>query len=271
MRRTVFFISGRTGITAETLGHGLLSQFEGMEFEQVPLPYVDTPERAVAACRRIDAAAERDGVPPIVFSALADPVIRDRVRRARGVFFDVFDTFIRPLERELGVRALSAPGRSHGLVDYQAYMARVDAINYVQMGDEADPRHLDRADVVLLGVSRSGKTPACVYLALQFGIRAANRTLTEAELEAQRLPAGLEPYRDRLFGLTVRPERLAEIRAGRAPGSPYADAERCRREVEAAETLFCNEGIPCLDVTCMSVEEIASTVIEARGLRRRLY
>jgi regulator of PEP synthase PpsR (kinase-PPPase family) len=268
--RTVFFVSDRTGITAEILGRTLLSQFPGIELRQRRLPFVDTPVKARAARAEIEAASRRDGLPAIVFSTLIDEEIRAIISTADALHLDLFEGFIRRLEAELGMVSSHTLGLAHGVADELAYQRRMEAVNFTLAHDDgaATPDYAN-ADVILVGVSRSGKTPTCLYLALQYGVFAANYPLTAEDLERQRLPGVLAPYRAKLYGLTISPERLARIRQERRPASRYAAFETCRREVQAAEALFREAHIPFLDTTAMSVEEIAVNVMHATGLIER--
>ncbi len=265
--RTVFFVSDRTGITAEILGRTLLSQFPGLEVRRRLLPFVDTPAKARAARAEIDAASRRDGTAPIVFSTLIDDEIRAIVFGADALCLDLFEGFIRRLEEALGMASSHTLGLAHGVGDELAYQRRIEAVNFTLAHDDgAATADYARAEVILVGVSRSGKTPTCLYLALQYGVYAANYPLTAEDLEAQRLPAALAPYRRKLYGLTISPERLARLRHERRPDSRYAALETCRREIRAAEALFREERVPYLDTTTMSVEEIAVSVLHATGL-----
>ena len=125
--------------------------------------------------------------------------------------------------------------------------------------------------MILVGVSRCGKTPTSLYLALQFGVRAANFPLTPDDFAERKLPKSVMPFRDRLFGLTIQPERLREIREERRPGSKYAALDTCRYEVREAENLMQHEGIPMLDTTSKSIEEIATTILHRAKLERHTY
>lgn len=265
--RSVFFVSDHTGLTTEMLGRGLLAQFEGIDFNRVTLPYVDTIEKAQAAVARIRAAAEADGLRPLVFSTLVLPEVREIIAQSGALLLDLFEMFGSTLQSELGVAPSHAIGRSHA--PNHGYGARMDAVNYALDHDDGGiTRELHRADIVLVGVSRCGKTPTSLYLALQFGIYAANYPLVPEDFGADELPAALKPLRSKLHGLTIRPERLHEIRAERAPNSSYASLENCRLEVKHAEGLMHRFDIPFLDVTSMSVEEIATTLVHQKGLRR---
>ena len=272
MKRTVFFVSDGTGITAETLGHTLLTQFEKFEYRQRTLPFVDSPEKAKAAVEFVNATAVEDGNRSIVFSTLVDPATQEIVTKSNARVLDFFGAFIGPLAAELGVAPTPTTGRSHGIVDRASYYVRIDAINFaLQHDDGASAQHYDEADVILIGVSRSGKTPTCLYLAMQFGVRAANYPLTGDDGDSTLLPKRLKPFKDRLFGLTSEPERLQQIRSERRPDSPYSSLAQCRREVYDAEALYRQEGLLSLNTATMSVEEIATKVLQERGMERRLY
>ncbi len=272
-RRTVFFVSDRTGITAEMLGNSLLTQFEDFQFERVTIPFVDSEERVADAVRQVNEAAAREGRRPIVISSVVDDAMSAIIRRdANALTLDLFQVFIQPLEAELGAKSSHAAGRSHGSASGHEYFARMEAINFSQQHDDgASTRDLGKGQVILVGVSRCGKTPTSLYLALQFGIRAANFPLTPDDFVDRRLPASVRPYRDRLFGLTIQPERLREIREERRPGSKYAALDNCRQEVREAEALMVREGIPMLDTTTKSIEEIATTIVHRARLQRHAY
>jgi len=271
MKRSVFFVSDSTGITAETLGHALLTQFDSMEYRQVTIPFVADTEKARAAVEEINAAAEQDGYRPIVFITLTHTEVNEIVAQSNALVLDPFSAFLRPLEIEFNRGSTHATGRFHGLVDRASYEVRIDAIDFALNHDDGNGvRHYDDADVILVGVSRSGKTPTSVYLALQFGIRAANYPLTEEDLDSGDLPKALQAHRDRLFGLTIGPERLRQLRSERRPNSRYASLSRCRKEVKEVERIFRREGIRSIDTSSISIEEIASRVLQETGLRRRL-
>jgi regulator of PEP synthase PpsR (kinase-PPPase family) len=272
-RRTVFFVSDRTGITAEMLGNSMLVQFDQFQFERITLPFVDSDQKVEDTIRHINQVADRDGKRPIVFSSLVDEDAAEHLREeAKALTLDVFQVFISPLEAELNVRSSHAAGRSHGIANSHEYFARMEAINFTQAHDDgAQVRDLGKAQVILVGVSRCGKTPTSLYLALQFGIRTANFPLTPDDFTDRRLPASLLPHKDKLFGLTIFPERLREIREERRPGSRYASLDNCRYEVREAEHLMDAERIPVVDTTTKSIEEIATTVLQQTGLRRTVF
>jgi [pyruvate, water dikinase]-phosphate phosphotransferase / [pyruvate, water dikinase] kinase len=269
-RRTVFFVSDQTGVTAETLGHSLMTQFEGLEFRPVTLPFVSTLDKAQEAVRRIDRAAQDEGMRPIVFSTLVQDELRDVVITANGLFLDLFSAFVGPLERELNTRSTHRAGRAHGIADLAAYTTRINATNFALANDDGSGGDYAHADVVLVGVSRVGKTPTCVYMALQYGVFAANYPLTEDDLESGRLPARLESFRRKLYALTIKPERLQQIRHERRPDSRYASHPQVTYELRAAEALFARYAIPSLDTSESSIEEIASRILSTTGIERRL-
>ena len=270
--RTVFFLSDRTGITAETLGHSLLTQFNGIDFQRITLPFIDSPDKAREAVDRINEATRRGGVRPLVFSTLVDDEIRAMMHTAEGLCIDFFDAFIGPLERELQIRSSHAAGRAHGAHDLENYTRRIDAMNFALSSDDGvNPRNYADAEVILVGVSRTGKTPTCLYLALHYGINAANCPMTEDDLEQGRFPQTLDAHRDRLFGLTIEPSRLQGIRQERRPDSQYASTRQVHYEVKEAEAMFRRHRIPYVDTTHYSVEEIATTVLQEAGLRRHLH
>jgi regulator of PEP synthase PpsR (kinase-PPPase family) len=272
-RRTVFFISDRTGITAEMLGNSLLTQFEDINFHRVTIPFVDSMEKVADAVRQVNATAAAEGRRPIVVSSVVDETMSEAIRRdTNGLTLEMFQIFIQPLETELGAKSSHAAGRSHGIANSHEYFARMEAINFTQAYDDgAATRDLDKAQVILVGVSRCGKTPTSLYLALQFGIRAANFPLTPDDFADRRLPASVMPFRERLFGLTIQPERLREIREERRPRSHYAQLENCRYEVREAEHLMQQHAIPMLDTTSKSIEEIATTILHRAKLERHIY
>jgi len=270
-RRTVFFVSDQTGVTAETMGHSLLTQFDGLEFRQVTLPFISTADKAEEAVRKINATALADGTRPVVFSTLVKGDMRSIVKCSAGLFLDFFDAFLGPLEAELQVKSSEREGRAHGIADQLVYSARIDATNFALASDDGGvTADYERADVVLVGVSRSGKTPTCIYMAMQYGVFAANYPFTEEDFEGKQLPAMLRAHTAKLFGLTITPQRLQQIRNERRPGSRYSSLAQCEYEVRCAESLLRRYGIPFLDTTECSIEEIASRVIDRMGIERRL-
>jgi regulator of PEP synthase PpsR (kinase-PPPase family) len=254
------------------LGHSLLTQFDGIEFNQETVPFVDSIAKAEACVARVNGAQRPAGFRPVVFTTLVNADIRETVRKADAFVLDFFQNFLDPLEAEFGSKSTHTIGRSHSARDAKGYTHRIDAINFALAHDDgASSRDLDKADVILVGVSRSGKTPTSLYLSLQFGIRAANCPLIPEDFDRMSLPKTLDGYRDKLFGLSIAPERLREIRNERRPNSKYADLENCRYEVQQAEKLMQREGIHWANSTTKSIEEIATTIMHEFKLERRAY
>ena len=270
--RSIFFVSDGTGITAETMGASLITRFEGLRTRQVRIPFVDDPQKAREAVRRINEAAVTDGARPIVFTTLVHPDVIRELSQVQALVLDLFATFVVPLEVELGMPPKQTIGGYHTMGDTDAYTSRIEAINFSLAHDDGQSsRNLAEADVILLGVSRSGKTPTSLYLAMQHGIKAANCPLIPEDFERNRLPAPLLPYRAKCFGLTIDPERLAQVRHERRPGSTYASLPNCRQEVRAAETMMRREGIGWLSSTHKSIEEIATTILRDIRPDRLVY
>lgn len=269
--RSVFFISDGTAITSETLGRSILSQFPSVPFETWVIPYVDTLERADEAVNQINLAYQRDGLLPFVFDTIVDPKIRERINSANACNLDMYEGLIGRISEEIGVSPAPHTGHAHDNVDSETYKARIDAVHFALDNDDgARTRHYDAADIILIGVSRSGKTPTSLYLALQFGIRAANYPLTEDDLFENQLPKALRPHKDKLFGLVIDTDRLVKIRNERRAGSRYASYQQCQQEQRAIQGIYISQGIPNIDVSVMSVEEIATRILQITGLKRRI-
>jgi regulator of PEP synthase PpsR (kinase-PPPase family) len=269
--RPVFYVSDGTGITAETIGHSLLTQFTETRFVTDRIPFVGSVERAHEVGAKIREAAQVHGVRPIVINSCMDSDVGAALAESGALMLDVFAPFIEPLERELGQVRERRIGQAHGLVNFETYHRRINAMNFALTHDDGAATDYAGSDVILVAVSRAGKTPTCVYLALHYGIRAANYPLTEEDLEHDRLPPRLRPWRNKLFGLTIDPVRLQQIRQERRPNSRYAQFETCKREVAAAEMMFRGEGIPTLSTTHTSIEEIASKVLTTLGIHREMF
>ncbi|MBD8008608.1 MULTISPECIES: posphoenolpyruvate synthetase regulatory kinase/phosphorylase PpsR [Acinetobacter] len=271
IQRSVFFISDGTAITAETLGHSLLAQFPHVKFDIHIIPYISSEEAATSVVAEINARAQIDGEKPLVFDTLVDPYVRDIINTANAVNLDVFEGLISKLADELGTIPTTLVGQTHAVTDSESYKARIDAVHFALDNDDgARTRHYDKADLILIGVSRSGKTPTSIYLSLQFGIRVANYPLTEEDLDDNRLPAVLRPHKNKLFGLMIDAERLVAIRTERKANSRYASFSQCQMELRAIEGIYISEGIKYLNVSEMSIEEISTRILQMTGLKRRI-
>lgn len=271
MQRTVFFISDGTAITTETMGHSLLTQFHGVDFRQVRIPFVGDVEKARDAVKRINRAGQEDGARPIVFNSIVDDRISSIIKSSEAVILDLFATFLDTLSQALGMSPQATVGRAHGVANVERYEERMEATSYALSHDDGVSTTYKTADLILVGVSRSGKTPTCLYMALHFGVKAANYPLTQDDLEQHALPGFLKPHRAKIVGLTIDADRLAQIRETRRPDSQYASLRQCHWEVDAAESLLRATGVPVFNTTHSSIEEIASRVLLQLGLQREMF
>ena len=271
--RTVFFVSDGTGITAETFGNSILAQFPNQP-RHVRRPFIDSVEKAAHVAAEIEEVAAREGKRPIVFITLVRDEVRDIIAspHCKGMVLDMFKAFVEPLEDEFGVKSNHRIGRFSDASQSAEYHDRIEAINFSLAHDDGQSsRNLDIADVILVGVSRSGKTPTSLYLAMQHGIKAANYPLIPDDFERGRLPSSLAPHKRKCFGLTIDPDRLSQIRHERRPASKYASLENCRYEVNEAEAMMRREGIAWLSSTHKSIEEIATTILRDLRPDRLIY
>lgn len=270
-KRTAFFISDGTGLTVEAIGHSLLAQFRSEHVEQVTLPYVDSPGKVQQVLRRIEKAAEESGLQPIIITSIVSDGIRRQLHESSALMLDVFESYLTPLANLFGTDPAQTVNVSHGIADDRRYSERIEAVHFAMDNDDGRRvREFERADVILMGVSRSGKTPTCLYLALQFGLRAANYPITEEDMDTTALPKLLRPFRDKLFGLTIDPKRLMSIRQERRANSRYASMEQCEFEVRQVEQMLRRAQIPSLDATELSVEELATRLMSQAGIERRI-
>ena len=271
-QRTIFFVSDGTGITAETFGNAILAQFE-LAPRRVRLPFTDTVDKAHQVVRQINHTAELEGDKPIVFTTLVNMEVLKVIQEdCKGMLLDMFGTFVHPLENELGVKSHHRVGRFSDISKSKEYDDRIEAINYSLAHDDGQShQNLAAADVILVGVSRSGKTPTTLYLAMQHGLKAANYPLIPEDFERRQLPPALVPFKKKIFGLTISPERLSEIRSERRPDSRYASLQNCRMEVGEAEAMMRRAGIRWLSSTTKSIEEIATTILQEVRPERLSY
>lgn len=272
--QTAFFVSDGTGITAKELGKSMLSQFEDIHFNVYEMPYVDTEEKARDLVKEIDAFARKSGKAPIVFLTIINTTIRAIVNASNGYCIDVFSTFLTSLEKQLGAKSSYAVGKSHGIESFSenaAYQRRIEALDFTMYADDgAQTKRYNDADIILVGVSRSGKTPTCLYLAMQYGIKAANYPITEEDLDGYQLPPLIRSYKKKLFGLTIDVEHLVSIRSSRRANSKYSSHKQCEIEVAEVEELFRRERLSCIDTTHLSIEEIATRIVSDAGLKRSI-
>lgn len=258
---SVYFVSESTGITAEAYGHSLLSQFHNARFNIKYTPFINTRDKAQALANEILHRAEAEGKKPIVFATMVDEEINTLLKHAECHYFELFDRFMPDLMQIIQLEPSRQSGVSHGLTNPDNYEARIDTINYALNNDDGMRLNkFDQADVILIGVSRSGKTPTCLYLALHFCMRAANYPITEEDFENGDLPEEVLAHKHKIYALTIDPERLAAIRELRRPNSEYATMRRCYKEVQMAEDMFHRYGLRVLDSTTQSIEELASLI-----------
>ncbi len=270
-KRSAFFISDSTGITAEVVGDSLLIHFPDIEFERRVLPYTDSEEKTAKVVNEINEAAEKDGAAPIVFVSLMNKTLSEMLQASNGFYVDVLNTFMKPLEKALGCKGNHQIGRTKVATADHDYSRRMDAVHFALENDDGGmTRKYSQADIILIGVSRSGKTPTSLYLAMQFGIFCANYPITEEDLEDGRLPKALDEYRNKLFGLTIDANRLVSIRQERLSNSRYASIQQCAMEVRETEALLQRFGVPWINTTNASVEEISTRILAKTELERRL-
>ena len=266
--RQVFFLSNGTAITAETLGLSLLAQFPDHHFQTRTIPFVDTLEKAHHVSAEINACSENGGHLPIVICTMEDEELMKIIHQTQARVIDPFGDFLPRLEKVLATQH-HQPGQSHRIVNRSVYESRIDAIDFAMIHDDGGRiQNYHESDIILIGVSRSGKTPSCLYLALQFGIKAANYPITEEDMESDQLPEPVRPYRERLYGLTTDLEQLVSIRQERRPNSRYSSLQQCRMELKAVEEMYQRHRIKYINTAKMSVEEISARIIRDNGLHR---
>ena len=268
--RYIYFLSDQTGVTVETLGHSLITQFDYHDFQQVTLPFIDSEDKAKEAVSKINSENRDSPEKPIIFSTLVQDELREIIKTVNGLHLDIFDVFIGPLEKELNQKSVRKSGLAHGMSDTKNYMKRIEATNFALSNDDGSIlKHYDMADIILIGISRSGKTPTCLYLAMQYGIYAANFPLTEFELEDGLIPKSLKQHHKKLFGLTIAPERLRQIRKERRSLGNYSSIKQISFEVRESERMFEKNNINYVDTTELSIEEISGKILEKTGIERR--
>ena len=265
----IFYVSDGTAITAETVGHSLITQFKDIHFAQKRLPFIDSVAAAEAAAEVIRNTPS--DFQPLVINTVVDIELRKIIHAAGGLKLDPFNRLLRRIERNLGIERDPGVGRAHGMVDSKSYNARIDATNFALSHDDGMNLNYRKADVILLGVSRSGKTPTCLYLALHYGLKAANYPITDDDLVDMKLPSEIIQHKGKLFGLTIDPFRLSQIRGERRPNSRYAELRKCQSEVSDAEVMYQRHKIPFLNTTHTSIEEISGKILLELNLNKRLY
>jgi regulator of PEP synthase PpsR (kinase-PPPase family) len=271
LKRSVFFISDRTGLTAESYGKSLLAQFPNQQFEYQRLSFIDTEEKALVANGVINRVALRSSLEPIVFSTLVNNETQEIIEQSSAEVIGLFNTFIAPLENTLGEESAHTLGSSEQIFKSSEYEKRLDAIDYCMAHDDGvRPDHYEQADIIITGVSRSGKTPVSLYLALNFSFKVANYPITDHELERDQLPECLLPHTEKLIGLTISPRQLSTIRMNRRSSNAYASLSVCQRELKATSRMFLSSKIPVFDSTETSIEELAGNIIKVLKLNSKI-
>ncbi len=268
--RTAFYISDGTAITSEVFGHALLSLFP-VDFKHETISFIENTEKAIEAKERINKVAKRSNEPPLVFHTFVNPEVRAIIDSCDGIIYNFLEHFVSPLEQQLGISAKPKAHRTHSIHE-NSYDYRIDAVNYSLANDDgANIANYEHADVILVGVSRSGKTPTSLYLALQYGVKAANYPFIDEDMDELKLPDFLKKHKKKIFGLTIDAQRLTDIRDNRMTNSKYASSRQCRMEVREVEKLYKKEKIPFINTTKLSVEEITAKILSETGLQRYKY
>jgi regulator of PEP synthase PpsR (kinase-PPPase family) len=270
--RAVFFISDRTGISAEMFGQSLLSQFDTTQLNETTLPFIDTKEKALDIRELIKQEERLSGLKPLVFETIVTPEIRKIIHSSGAFVLDFFNTFIGPLEKELQQSSSFRVGKTHSLNNEDHYDLRIKAVNFALNNDDGiTMQHYHNADVILIGVSRCGKTPTSLYMAMQFGIKTANYPFTEDDMENLILPPPLKKHQNKIFGLTINPYRLHDIRTERKPNSKYASLKQCQLEIREVEAMYRRLKIEYLNTTSRSIEELSTKILSFAGLKRTIF
>ena len=270
--RDVFYVSDGTAITCETLGHVVLGQFPFIPNEKT-FPFVESQDKATDVVKEIETSYQRNGVKPLVFFSIVVPEVREMLLEAPAYSYDVLESIVQKVQDDIQMAPKPKLQRSRSVgKDFDTYFDRIAAIEYTLAHDDGITlKGLEQADIILLGVSRSGKTPTSLYMAMQFGLRVVNYPFIAEDVKMMRLLPEFEIHRHKLFGLTIDPERLTEIRENRLSGSDYASTEQCKLELDTVEALFRREAIPYINTSSLSVEEITTRILEKAGMKRRLF
>ncbi len=262
----VYYVSGSTAILAEDMGKALLAQFQGIRFREEKIPFIHTPDDARKALAHI--LQQSGDSRPLVFCTIMDQQTRDVFDCPEVRFFDIFLNTLELLERALGAKALREPGYSRHFT-ISRMDKRVDAIHFsLEHDDGTRPAEYDEAEIILVGVSRSGKTPVSIYLATHMELKAANFPLTADHLDKHELPKEIVRNRKRAVGLTCSPHYLHTIREKRYAGSTYASLANCTRELQLAKQLYMRHNLKTLNVEGRSIEELAVQAMQAIGMTK---
>lgn len=266
--QNVFLVSDSTGITIDSLGQSLFTQFPEIQFEKNVFPFVSNQNEAMRVISHIHKESSSQKAPPLVFTSLANEQLKNLFLSNGIAIIDIFSTFIPTMEAQLEAHASHAIGETHGVSNTNHYIKRIDALNFTLSHDDGMKiNDMESADIILTGVSRSGKTPTCLYLAMHYNLKAANYPLVDNDFDSTSLPQPIAEYKSRVFGLTISPQQLCKIREERRPSSKYSSYEQCEFETKKAEAIFKNSNLPYLDTTSTSIEEITTTIIQRMQIK----
>lgn len=270
--RHIHLVSDATGETINSIARACVAQFDNVEVQEHFWSLIRSP-------RQLDMVMEGiRGWPGLVLYTFVDETLRRRLeefcRTQNITSIAVLDPVLKGMAAHFGVASAQAPGKQHAL-DAE-YFARIDAMDYALAQDDGHATEkLDEADVIILGVSRTSKTPTCVYLANR-GIKAGNIPL----IPGHPMPIELTKLgKPMIVGLTKDPDSLVEIRRNRLhllqqnEETQYVDPEKVREEVQDARRFFARIGCPVIDVTRRSIEETAAEIImllNKRALEKEL-
>lgn len=259
----VYFISDSTGISAETMGNALLAQFPTVPFERRLIPFLRTTREAEEVREQLNRAMDGP-VEPIVFLTVVDEEVREVLLGTRAPVIDFVSGHLARIEAQLGLSSDHAPARLHGVGDVRRYNRRMQAVEFaIEHDDGQSVRAIQRADVILIAPSRCGKTPTSMYLALMHGVFVANYPLVDEDFENGNLPQTIADLSDRCFGLLTSPKRLSEVRGERRPDSRYASVDQTHWELSRARRIYDYYGIPFVDSSSKSVEEMSTLILQS--------
>lgn len=264
----VHLVSDSTGETLNAMAKAVAARFDGV----IPIEHIYALVRSPKQMERV--LQEVEGAPGVVLHTLVDRDLREQLeegcRRLNIPQIGALDPLVGALSGYLGANISTRVGAQHAL-DH-GYFARIGALDFAIAHDDGQgtTEQLEQADVVLCGVSRTSKTPTCIYLAHR-GIRAANVPLVPGQEDGERLTQLKNPL---VVGLLVSPDRLVQIRRNRLEGlnahhaSSYIDHDAVREETIKARRAFERRGWPTIDVTRRSVEETAAAIVNLLSERR---
>lgn len=267
----IFYVSDNTALTAKTLGKSLLSQFENIYFMEYLRPFINTQKKVLQLCDEINILAKQDEQSPIIFVSTVNHKILDILHEKFSNVIDILSPFVAHLELIINKKSSKRAGLAYKMNNIKEYDERIMAIDFtLDTDDGLKINNYDNADIVLLGVSRCGKTPTALYLALNLGLKVANYPFTAEDLPDFVLNAEQKKNHHKLFGLLISPERLASIRKERRSIGNYSDIECIKKELQALKDLFVREKIPFVDTTNRSVEEIATFIVSKKNIKAKI-